>query len=454
MNVMDIIENKLMPLAALVGKNKYLMTLRDTFITSMPLLIVGSVFTLIASFPIEAWTDYLASAHIGDMTLSQVLSIPSNCTVSLLGLFSAFFIGYRFAEFDGLKDRASAGMLTLVSWFILMPFTTEFTPEGSADVFLVNSIPTNWVGSKGIFIAVIGGLVAVKIYAALVHRNVTIKMPAGVPPTVTSAFSSLIPFGVACTVMLIVRIGFLMTPWGDPFQFVFSVLQVPLQGLGGSLPAYIVARVVSQLLWFVGIHGTSIVNAVYNPVLYALSAENQEALLAGLAPTNIINKEFGSLFVCIGGDGFTLSLIIAMLLFCHSKRIKSLAKLAGIPGIFNINEPLNFGLPIVLNPVMVIPFVLAPLFAIVSTYVVMAIGLVPICNGVMVPWSCPPIISGFLVSGVAGAVWQVFLIAVGVVIYMPFIKVLDKQYQLDEQQVRETDEIDEFDLDSLDLSDL
>lgn len=454
MKIMDVIENRLMPLATVVGKNKYLMTLRVTFITSMPLLIVGSIFTLIASFPVTAWTDFLAETSLGSMTLSQILAIPSNCTVSLLALFSAFFIGYRYAEFDGLKDRASAGMVTLVAWFILMPFTTEFTPEGSTEVYAVASIPTNWVGSKGVFIAILAGFLSVKIYAALVHRNVAIKMPAGVPPTVTSAFSALIPFAVASTVMLIIRVVFLLTPWGDPFAFVFSVLQIPLQGLGGSLPAYAIARIVSQLLWFVGIHGTSVVNAVYNPVLYAMSAENQEAVLAGLDPTNIITKEFGSLFVCIGGDGFTLSLLIAMVLFCRSKRIKSLGKLAGIPAVFNINEPLNFGLPIVLNPIMLIPFVLAPLFAAVSTYIVMDLGIVPICNGVMVPWSCPPIISGFLVSGVAGAIWQVILIAVGVVIYLPFIKVLDKQYLQDEEQAREADELDEMDLDALDLSDL
>lgn len=398
MKVMDVIENKLMPLANVVSKNKYLMTLRDAFITSMPLLIVGSIFTLIASFPIDAWTDFIGSTYIGNMTIAELLAIPSNCTVSLLGLFTAFFIGYRFAEYDGLKDRASAGMLTLVAWFILMPFTTEFTPEGSTEVYSVASIPTNWVGSKGVFIAIIGGLFAVKIYASLVHRDVTIKMPAGVPPTVTSAFSALIPFLVSCVVVLVVRVVFLLTPWGDPFEFVFSVLQVPLQGLGGSLPAYAIVRIVSQLLWFVGIHGTSITGAVYDPVLYSLSAENQEALLAGLEPTNIITKEFGSLFVCIGGDGFTLSLIIAMLLFCRSKRCKSLARLSGIPGLFNINEPLNFGLPIVLNPIMLVPFVLAPLFSLVSTYIVMDLGIMPICNGVMVPWTCPPIISGFLVS--------------------------------------------------------
>lgn len=447
--------DKLMPLANAVSKNKYLLTLRDTFITFMPALIVGSITMLISEFPVEAWTNMLRSTYIGSSTIADLLMIPPSCTMSLMGVFAAFLIGYRYAEHDGLKDRTSAGLVTLVSWFILMPFTTEFTPDGSTETYLVESIPTRWVGSKGILVAILAGFLSVKIYAALIHRDVTIKMPAGVPEAVSRAFSALIPFTASFLVIFTIRVLFSLTPYGDPFDFVFNVLQLPLQNIGGSLAGCVTLRLIAQSLWCLGIHGSSITSTVYDPILMALSAENMEAVAAGQAPTNIINQQFSNLFVSIGGDGTTICLLIAILVFCTSKRIRQLGKLAIVPGMFNINEPVTFGLPIILNPIMAIPFILVPVVLTISTYAVMAVGLVPICNGVSVPWTCPPIISGFLVSGVAGSLWQVCELIIGTLIYLPFIKVMDRQAQLEEEAaLKSKDELDSFDLDSVDLDSL
>lgn len=120
-------------------------------------------------------------------------------------------------------------------------------------------------------------------------------------------------------------------------------------------------------------------------------------------------------------------------MFCKSKRIRELSKLSILPGIFGINEPVIFGLPIVLNPTIAIPFIGVPMINIIVTYMVMKIGLVPICNGMIMPWTTPPVISGFLSSGVAGAILQIIMIAVGVLIYMPFIQTMDKQYLIEEK---------------------
>ncbi len=453
MSTMSVIENKLMPIANAVGSNKYMLTLRDTFITSTPLMIIGSLFLLIANFPVEAWTDFIESTMVGSMSVAQILSIPADCTTSMVALFAAYFVGYRFAEHDGIQDSASAGMVSLVAWLMLMPFVTEFTPDGTDLVYEVASLPTTWFGARGILTAILSGLFAVRIYDELIRRDITIKMPAGVPPTVARSFTALIPAAVALTAVLVVRVAFILTPWGNVFDFIFSVLQVPLQGLGSSLPAYVLVRLVAQSLWMFGIHGTSVTGAVYDPIVFSLSLENQEAVAAGLEPLNIINQQFSSLFICIGGDGAVLCLVIAILIACRSKRCRSLGKLALPSASFNISEPMMFGLPIVMNPIMFIPFVLVPVVFIVLTYAVMALGFVPICNGTLVPWSCPIIISGFLVSGWQGAIWQIILTAIGTLIYMPFIKVLDRQYLVEEKNMeeREMDEIDEIDLDALDF---
>lgn len=260
-------------------------------------------------------------------------------------------------------------------------------------------------------------------------------MPAGVPPTVSNSFSALIPVAGVIVLFLIVRLVFILTPWGNAFNFIFKFLQLPLQHVGDSLGAMIVVYLFAHVLWFFGIHGTNITDSVFLPVLYALSAENLSALQAGQAMPHIINQQFQNLFATYGGAGSTLSLIIAMLAFCKSSRIKQLGKLSIFPGIFGINEPIIFGLPIVLNPVIAIPFILVPMFNIVVTWVVMNIGIVPITNGIIMPWTTPPIISGFLSSGWQGGIFQAIMIAIGVVIYLPFIKAIDKAYLKEESEI-------------------
>lgn len=376
----------------------------------------------------------------------------------MMALFVAFLIGYNFAEHEDLTDRASAGLCSLLCWLLLMPLYTVFTPEGSEEVFQVSSIPLDWVGSKGVFVAMIIGFASIKIYGWFVRKDFTIKMPDGVPPTVARAFSALIPMTVTIVVVWVLRIVFVLSPWENVFSFIYSFLQIPLQNLGGTVVAQAGVYLFAHFLWFFGIHGTNITDSVYNPILLSLSAQNQEAIAAGLPAPNIINAQFQSLFATIGGGGCTLSLLIAILIFCKSERLQKLARLCVAPGIFNINEPVIFGLPVVLNPVLFIPFILCPFVYIVLTYGVMALGLVPICNGVLVPWSTPAILSGFLVSGWQGAVWQAVLIALGVVIYLPFIKTLDKQY-LAEQDAKPvvsaaSSELDEIDLDDIDFDSL
>lgn len=440
MNIMDKIEEILLPIASKISQNKYLVSLRDGMTLAMPLLIVGSFFTLITNFPITAWTDWLSSTTINNISLSTLLSIPTQVTVSIMAIFIIYGIGMNFAKQEGL-NAASGGIIALLTWLLLMPFSTSFTPDETITALLpdgsypfsVSSIPLEWVGAKGIFIGIICAFTSILLYKYILKKGWVIKMPDGVPPTVSQSFSDLIPITVVVVFFLIVRILFVLTPWGNPFTFVYTILQAPLQNLGDSLGAMSFVYLLAHILWFFGIHGTNVTGAVFNPILLVLSTENQTAIQAGLAPMHIINQQFQDLFATFGGGGSTLSLLIAMFFFCRSKRIKQLGKLAIIPGIFGINEPVIFGLPIVLNPTILIPFVLTPLFNIVVSWFTMYIGLVPITNGVLLPWTTPPILSGFLASGWQGAVLQLVLIILGVFIYLPFIKTIDKQYLSEEQ---------------------
>lgn len=451
------LEKLLMPLAEAIGKNKYLMSIRDGFLISTPLLIAGSIFLLIDNFPIPAWTEFLGSVVVNaetGLTLSHFISKPAAATFDIMAFFSVIGIAYAFAG-KMKTNQIFAAATALVSWLLIMPFTVSGTVDvaGVATDVALKGIPLGWVGSKGIFVGIFCAFLSVHIYSWVERKGWVIKMPAGVPPTVTESFSALIPATFVITVFMLVYLlfGFVGT---NVFEVIFEFLQTPLLNLGDTLGAMIVAYLFLHFFWFFGVNGGSVVGAVFNPILQTLSAENIAFFTTGVGEGHIICQQFQDLFATFGGCGSTLSLVIAMLLFCKSKRVTNLGKLALVPGIFGINEPIVFGLPIVLNPTMLIPFVLVPIVNIIVSYLAMSAGIVPICSGINIPWTTPVIISGFLATNWLGALLQGILLVLGVFIYMPFIKIMDKQYLLEEQNTNFEDEEDDISLDDLSFDDL
>ena len=208
-----------------------------------------------------------------------------------------------------------------------------------------------------------------------------------------------------------------------------------------------------HFFWFFGINGGSIVGSIMQPILTPLSMENLSAFQAGTVLPNVINQQFYDLFTTFGGAGSTLSMLIAMIIVCRSQRIKNLSKISIVPALFGINEPVIFGLPVVLNPTILIPFLLTPLINILISYFSMVSGLVPFTSGVSMPWTTPVIISGFLTTGWRGALLQLILVILGVFIYMPFVKMMDKQYKKEELQASESAD-DDISLDDLSFDDL
>ncbi|MCI5773411.1 MAG: PTS sugar transporter subunit IIC [Erysipelotrichaceae bacterium] len=453
MHFTEKIEKVLMPIAEVISKNKYLISIRDGFLCATPLLIVGSFFMLLANFPIPAYMDWLRATEIFGYSLASIISVPANITFNLMAIFAIVGFGYSFSKQIDVQPGFGS-VVGLVSWFMLMPQYTLFTPEGATEAVQVSSIPMAWVGAKGLFVGIFCVFLSSHIYKYIYNKGWVIKMPAGVPPTVEESFASLIPGGFVLLVFLFINFGFRLTPWGDAFNFIFNFLQLPLQNVGDSLGAMVIIYLFAHILWFFGIHGTQITDTVFTPILYSLSAENLTALQAGLPLPHIINKQFQDLFATYGGGGSTLSLLIAILLFCKSKRVTELAKLSIIPGIFGINEPVIFGLPIVLNPVIGIPFILLPMINIIVAYFAMSIGLVPICNGVIMPWTTPPIISGFLASGWQGSVLQFVMIIVGIFVYLPFIKTVDKGYLEEEEKAKLNATNDEVSFDDISFDEL
>lgn len=440
-----------MSLAEKIGRNKYLLSIRDGFLVSMPLLIAGSFFLLIANFPIPGWTEFWGKIF-GENWVSYMVR-PTEATFDIMAIVVVMSIGYSFAG-QMKVNKIFGAAISLVSWFLLMPYKVPVKADLliSGQAMDVSGIPLKWVGSSGIFVGMIVAFLAVHIYAFADKKGWIIRMPEGVPPTVVQSFAALLPAGLVILVFFVINIVFSFTPYGNAFKFVFELLQVPLLSLGNTVWAMAIAYLFLHAFWFVGVNGGSVVGAVYNPILQTLAAQNLEAFKAGAPIPNIISQQFQDLFATFGGAGSTLSLLIAMLFFCRSNRIKKLGKLSVIPGIFGINEPIIFGLPIVLNPIILIPFVCVPLFNIFVSYIIMKIGLVPYPSGIPITWTTPIFVSGFLSTGWQGAVLQLFLLIAGVFIYMPFIKIMDKQFIKEELSASKKDD-DDISLEDLSFDD-
>lgn len=387
--MLNKLEAIFMPLAEKIGKNKYLISIRDGFLLTTPLLIIGSFFLLIANFPINNWTEFWARFFGENWT--DYMAKPTNATFDIMAILAVVGIAYSFAR-ELRVDKLSGAAVALVSWFILMPYKVS---DGS---ITLAGIPLNWIGSKGIFIGIITAFVSVHIYAWVIKKGWVIKMPNGVPPAVTQSFAALVPSTVVIGIFFLVNSLLALTPYNNAFELVFRFLQEPLLILGNTLGAVLVAMGFQHLFWFFGINGGSIVGSIMQPILTPLSMENLEAFKLGGVLPNVINQQFYDLFTTFGGAGSAISMLIAMVIICKSKRIKNLSKISFIPAIFGINEPIIFGLPIVLNSMILIPFLVTPLMNILVSYFAMISGLVPFTSGISIPWATPVIISGFLTT--------------------------------------------------------
>ncbi len=423
----DAMESKLMPIAGKISENRYLVAIRDGFMVAMPLLIIGAMSLLFANFPISGYKEFMTKIFGENWSVFFVR--PFEATMAIMTIFVIFGISFSLAKHYDIEGISTA-VIALVAFFILTPFTMNFTPEGSKEVFKIGDIiPMEWIGAKGLFVGMITAILSTEIVKFVVRKGWVIKMPEGVPPTVAKAFSALIPGVIVILTFDIVRLIFTFTSFGTIHQFIYKILQAPLTALGDTLGATLIANLFIGLFWVFGIHGANIVGSVMGPIWISLSAENLDAYQSGATHLpHIITQQFQEIYLQLGGSGCTLALCLAMIFICKSQQCKKLGKLAILPGLFNINEPITFGLPVVLNPIMMIPFILTPMILSIICYVAISLGLVPPPSGVIIPWTTPPIIGGFLIAGVRGALLQIVELIISFFIYLPFLKVVDKQY--------------------------
>lgn len=413
---LDAISAKLLPLANVLGSNRYLGVLRDAFMLAFPITMFGSIIVVINNLPF--FSDNLKG------TLYDLLGNGQLATMSIMTVFVVFGIGYYLSKSYNV-DGVFGGAVALSSFLLLTPFYTQ--TDGGETVSNVLSLDR--LGAKGMFLGMITAFIAAELYSRFSNKGWQIKMPETVPPAVAKSFAALIPGTLTLSIFLGINAIVTGVFNVNLHDVIYQVIQKPLVGLGSSLGATLIALFFVQLLWFFGLHGQILVNSVMDPIWNTLNLENLEAYNAGKEVPHIISKAFMETFtVGLGGSGMTLAVIIIMAFVLKKKMYRDVGRLALGAGIFNVNEPVIFGLPIVMNATILIPWLIAPLIVTTLNYSVMALGIVPAPTGVSVPWTVPVFFSGMMATNsIMGGILQLIDVLLVGIIWYPFLLVLDRQ---------------------------
>ncbi|AFR21571.1 PTS sugar transporter subunit IIC [Lactobacillus helveticus] len=440
----NFINQKILPPIMKFVNTRAIKALKDGMVLSLPFIMVGSVFLLLASFPIPAVANWMNQTG-----LTPYWNQAYNASFGIVAVFAVVGIAYTWAKNEHVEGLP-AGMTAFVGFLIIMNSTTP-VKDGAKTVIsaakapnlLIGFIDRTWLGGQGMIAAIIVGLITGWIYTWFVKKKITIKLPDQVPPAVANSFVALIPSAVLTVWWLLVYIFFDKVAHTTLTQWIYTTIQTPLQGVTDSFGGILLLTLLVPFFWFFGVHGSTLVGGIAGPILSANALENA-AIFKKLGYVDaahgghIVIQGLFDQFSTVTGAGMTIGLVVFMTFMAKSTQLKSIGKLALVPGIFNINEPVLFGLPIVMNPMLAIPFFIMPPLSAGSTYLLIKAGILPYLNGVQVPWTTPPVVSGFLIGGWKVAIWQAMILVVSFFVYLPFVRSYDKMlYEKEQAKVTE-----------------
>lgn len=426
----DKLQNVLLSISSKVETNKYLGSIKEAFTMFVPFIIVGSFGSMLnilvsGANGLAQWVPWLSN-------LSPAFTAINFVTISCMSLPIAFLIGYKLAEKENLPQLES-GLIGLLSYLAVCPNTISTVVEGLKDPVVVNGLGAGVIGAQGLFVSMIMSMVAVKFFGLLTNIDaIKIKMPDSVPTGIARSFNILIPIFIIITAFSVGGCLFNTFTGNYLNVWIYNIIQLTLQALANTTGGILVLALVNQLFWFLGIHGGMVIEGVRGPLSAAGLAENISAVQAGGVATNILTRGFWTSFVVVGGGGITLSLLIAIFIFSKREDHKSIAKFSLIPGICGINEPVVFGLPLVLNPIFAIPFILNSVIAAFIAVVATNIGFLT-CGVLDCPPGLPVFVTGFISYGIHGIIVQAIILIVTFIIWVPFVLMSNKQAKLEQK---------------------
>lgn len=422
--------DKFAAVSAKVGNQVHLRTLRDAFATITPLYILAGIAVLVNNviFPLIFPTGSAELANI--QTWGSQLTLG---TLNVSALILSGLIGYCLAKNERFDNPLACVVVGISSFVIMMPQQIAATLVSNADktANVTGVLSTTNTGTNGLFGAIIVGLLAVTIFIKVSGVDqLKVKLGEGVPPAVSNSFNVMIPMLLTLSIFGIFSALLAVCAGTNLLTIISTFIATPLKGLMNAGPwAVIFIYTLANLLFCVGIHQSTISGATVEPILTMLIVDNMATYAAGgtIQPDHYMNMQIINSFALMGGSGCTLMLLLDTFFFSKSKTSKTVAKMAILPGLFNINEPVIYGYPIVYNIPLMIPFVLIPDLFIGITYGLTCAGLISPCIA-QVPWTTPPVLSALLATGFdwRAAVWQVIEIIAGMAIYLPFMKISER----------------------------
>ena len=457
---MDAFADKLGRFGAWCGQNKYLNAIKNGFQNFMPATISGAVGVL--------WTNVLVNSSTGLgaiwkpimalEVLNPIFAAMQYATISCITIGVTMLVASEIAEANG-ETGAYPAVLGFILWMMVTPTTFAAKDLGAsyidakgishgfslgqfinvtgeaakhqitADSFSYSGIMSSYTGATGLFTGLIVAILGMELYNMFRKNDaLKIKMPEQVPPGVARAFEVLIPTCLTAIVVGAVGLVCQLATGAELNALIYNVIQKPLQNIiGNNLVAVCIMYVIIMLFWCVGIHGNNMVAAVKEPIFRPLLYANTAAYTAHHDIPYVMNLTMIQMFAEFGGSGVTIGLVIAILIFSKREDNRTIAGISIVPGLFNINETMTFGIPLVLNPILDIPFILAPVVTVIIGYILVSSGFCPKIV-LEVPWTMPPVLFGFVATGgnLMGAVAQLVVLAVSVVVYIPFLIAYEK----------------------------
>lgn len=433
MKLSDQLTEKALIFASKVSSQKHMCAIKNAFTSLMPVIITGSFCTLITNVVCAIEGNGISLGKLPGMhwlsMFTDWFNAANYATLNFFTVAAVVLIGLELGKLNKLNGFMP-GIISLCSFISCLPTVVQITHDDVV-IDVANVLGKDYTAARGLFLGIVIALVSVEIYTKLVNSGfLKITMPDSVPSNVAGSFNVLFPS--MFTVLICALFNFFTTKvlGMSLYEIIYTFLQTPLEKVMQGLPGLLVLMLVAQLFWAIGIHGNQIIKPVRDPLLNAAILANTDLVAQGITDAsrlNIINMSFWDTYMSLGGSGCTIGLLIAIFLFSKRGDYRAIAKLEVAPAIFEINEPMTFGLPIVLNPLLVVPFIITPLVTGTFAYIMTKIGFAGVCVYAM-PWTTPPVLSAWLSTGgsIGAIITQLICVGISIAIYMPFVILANK----------------------------
>ncbi|WP_291255810.1 PTS transporter subunit EIIC [Fusobacterium sp.] len=416
---LEKLEKVLLPIGSKIANQKHLQAISVGMMMTLALIVVGSLFLIVANPPINldmvdlntsnvflkfmiGWKQFAVANY-------DIITRPFNFTMGVVGLMTAFTIAYSLANEYKLNNLTS-GLISMVI-FLMIAAPIE---DGK--------IVMQYLGADGLFIAIVISLISVEISMVVERFNWKFKSEH-IPPAVLSFMNALIPLFLNIVIIYGVS-AVIFAKTGKTIPGIIMALLTPALSVGNNIWGYLIILLFGNILWLFGINGTSVIFPIVFSIGIANTGINSELVRQGKSPEMLMNLQMFRVAV-LGGAGNTLGLILLMLK-SKSEQLKTLGKLAFVPGICGINEPVIFGTPIIFNPILGIPFLVTPLVTVSLTYIAQKLNIISM-GYIVDPSFTPFFIQGYLSSlDFRNLIFYFGLVVVSLVIYFPFFKVYEK----------------------------